>query len=111
FDVAADGIGTDMSLEQLSAAQPRNFTSAAVDKIKDAVRQYFNDRGIFAVIIDSDADSDSRKQDLTLTATVGVIKEIRTVAAGDRIMAPRENNPAHAFILRNSPVSTEAPNN
>ena len=109
FDASSVGSGRAYSLGGLSGGA-RAFTPAAVQRIQSAVQSYFNSRGIFAVIVGNDADKrDAGSTTLTVMVTVGRVTEVRTVVAGDRITSPpRENNPAHAFILRNSPIARSA---
>jgi hemolysin activation/secretion protein len=114
FDAAAPGAGKLYSLRDLASATaetaggPKPFSAAAVQRVQAAVQAYFNGRGIYAVTVDTDPKSPSAAPTaLTFLVTVGRVTEVRTVAAGDRITdPPRENNPAHAFVLENSPIKS-----
>jgi hemolysin activation/secretion protein len=110
---------TQFTIAQANAAGVQNYHQSALLAIDGAIVRYFNDKkgliGIYVAQSGNDIDptggDDLRKKgdtDLHLVIWVGVVKEMRTVAAGDRFkIGERINNPAHRKVLENSPVKPE----
>ena len=95
---------------------------SAVRQISVAVVEELKRRGLIVVTVAPNAEdieqvepwTDYRATDKGQTAlrmdiTLGVVRQLRTVASGDRTLSgPRVNNPAHEWIKRDSPVRPSA---
>lgn len=98
--------------------EPTQFRLSAIQAIIQHVVRYFNQERVYGVfgtpdptqlyLVPNEPVRDLRAggdQSLRILVWVGVVKEARTVADGERIAAEqRINNPAHSRILENSPV-------
>lgn len=98
------------------------YYASAIAAVTRAILGEFNRQGLIAVVVaPSDEDiyqpedrtdpgwgRDLRppgKTDLTILVKVGLVKEVRTLASGDRVpAAERVNNPAHRRIRVSSPI-------
>jgi len=100
-------------LREASAA--RIFRASAVAAVTRAVLERIQQLGVVGVFVSpSPADIDLRDERdlrppghrwLRLVVRVGRVKQIRTLAVGDRIADDwKINNPAHRAIRRNSPI-------
>ncbi|MBX3357784.1 MAG: ShlB/FhaC/HecB family hemolysin secretion/activation protein [Phycisphaeraceae bacterium] len=103
------------------------YYASAIAQVNRAILAEFSRRGIIAVLVSpSDEDiyqpadredpewgKDLRpfgKTEMGIIIRVGLVKDVRTVASGDRIPADaRINNPLHARIIRNSPIQPAGP--
>lgn len=103
-----------LTIEQIAEEPTATYYASAVQTIILAVLDYFTQRGFMGVYVapnPQDLTRDGRDlrapDDLTLRLiiTTGVISELRTLAAGDRIApADRVNNPLHARLRDRSPL-------
>ena len=92
------------------------FGGSAIRMINEEIVKYFNEEtgllGVFVTPSEDDIDPSSLRDlrpgdrtSLRLIIYVNVVKQLRTLAFGDRVPAEkRENNPVHRRILENSPV-------
>ncbi len=100
------------------------FYQSAIRSVGSQIVHFLNTRGIYGVFVSPDPDdippetgTDLRPQKrpageqevLRLVIYVGKVTRARTVASGDRIPADqRVNNPAHTWIMENSPIQPGA---
>ena len=90
------------------------FTAGAIQEILEAVLEYFTRNDLMAIQVriaagqinvNTGVDDRQGTQKLRLVVTAGLIREIRTLARGDRIpVEDRIDNDAHARIRQKSPV-------
>jgi len=111
---------TTIQLGNFTGESARYFYGSAIRRIVEQYVEYLNDQGLAGVFIAPDAkEIDARdskdlreatKTELHLVVWTTVVKEARTIASGERI-PPEEriNNPAHARILKRSPVKPFEP--
>lgn len=95
------------------------YHQSALIAIDTHIVKLFNRKGLIGIYvaqdakdIDPDTGRDLRPADektMHITVLVGVVKELRTIAQGDRFpVGQRLNNPAHRKIIENSPVKPES---
>lgn len=110
----------------LAGDNPPKFSRGALrDTLLAVVREY-NRRGLIGVIVEVNADdllitegpdgeiwqdlrAEDNRTELRAAVYAAVVTQMRSVAAGDRIKNDKVNNPAHARLLRGSPVRPEEP--
>jgi len=91
------------------------YYQSALLAIDTQIVRYFNSKGVIGVFVaqdskdlDPDSGADLRppnRRAMKIMILVGVMKELRTIASGERFKAgERVNNPAHKKIRDNSPV-------
>ena len=104
-----------ITLNQFDDQTVDKFHGSALWAIFDQVRAYLNSRDIVGVYVapdeadiakdETDQRPPERENALKLVINVGVVKDVRTVASGDRVSADeRVDHPLHARIRENSPV-------
>jgi hemolysin activation/secretion protein len=103
-----------ITLNQLNDEQVDKFHFSAIWAIYDQIRAYLNKRDIVGVYVAPDEkdigkdETDRRPPDrnaLKLIIYAGVVKDVRTVASGDRVPTDqRLNNDIHKRIRDESPV-------
>ena len=108
-----------VTLDSLNDEAVDEFHASAIWAINEQIKSFLGERGVLGVYVapdPSDVDlsgSDLRKEKdktaLTLKVYTGVVRDVRTVASGERVsQTARINNPAHARILADSPVKPES---
>jgi len=120
-------IAIGRSLEELGVEPPKTFTASALLRINERIVAFFNAHDIYGVYVTPhykdieekwQRDEEGRpkrvefvdrrpkdRTELRILIFVGRVAEARTLAAGDRIPEDeRVNHPAHAWLLRRSPV-------
>ncbi len=110
----ADLPGTRVRLWDLRGMQDAYLYGSALRKIAVSIVADFNRQGLVGVFVGPDpAQINTRGEDLrggntslTFIVRTAVISEVRSMAAGDRFQPEeRINNPAHARLVRNLPIS------
>ena len=107
-----------MKLDEVGQAPMHRFYASAIRRISEEIVAYFNRKGLIGIFvtpsaeeIDPETGKDLRsagQTSLRLIVYVAVVKQVRTLAFGDRIPeAERVDNPAHARIAALSPVNVE----
>ena len=107
-------------LKDLSQAEPRPFSAAAIQAINAGIVRHLNKRGVIGVVATPDPEqlkaeggaiTDARPEDdksLSLVVHAGRVTEMRTVGSGQRVkQSARINNAAHARVRDNSPVAPQ----
>ncbi len=101
------------ALADINKLSDKRFTASAIQVMSQQIVSYFNQQGIIGVAVGPHpADVNAKGEDLRketqvlrMVARIGVVKEVRTLASGERIaMEERVNNPVHERIKRNAPV-------
>lgn len=107
------------TLNELNARPAESYYASAVQRILEAVRDFYVKNDYLGVYIAPDPfqiDETGRdlrednQQALTLLVTTGIVTEVRTVASGERVdpknLEPEEriNNPLHKSIIEDSPI-------
>jgi hemolysin activation/secretion protein len=98
--------------------KPVLFASAIRDINRTLVR-YFNEKGFIGIFVAPNPDDiDSAGQDLRpdghtalrIQIRTGIVREVRTIAAGDRVPdAERINNPVHNRLMAHAPIRAAKP--
>ncbi|MBL8764428.1 MAG: ShlB/FhaC/HecB family hemolysin secretion/activation protein [Phycisphaerae bacterium] len=119
----AGGVTRTIRLSDVTESLPASettFSVGAINEVCKQVFQWFSTQGIIGVFCAPSAEDllataedlasveDKRegRTTLSLVVTTAVVKQIRSVAAGERIAsAERINNAAHDRIRRHSPVA------
>lgn len=110
--------GTSLSLAELNARPadaPAALYGSAIQLIARRVVAHYNDRGFIGITVgphpeDIDAAANDRRPAgqtaLRMVIRIGVVGEMRTVAAGERVpQADRINHPKHSVLIDESPVA------
>jgi hemolysin activation/secretion protein len=107
-----------VTLDQLNDAAVDQFHTSAIWAVNEQIKSYLNERGVIGVYVAPDPDDvdtsgkDQRpadKKSLGVVIYTGVVREVRTVASGERVPEEKRiNNPVHARILADSPVKPES---
>ncbi len=97
----------------MSGDRAETFTAGAIQMVLEGVLKYLTDREFMAVQVvpaqgqlDLNQGRDLRegRTELDLLIITGLVTQVRTLAAGDRIpLEEREDNKRHAFIRASSP--------
>ncbi len=103
-------------LEDMAYRPVEPYYASAIQTILEAVRDNLTDRGFMGVYVAPDpVQIDESGNDLRpagqsafqILVTLGMVTELRTVAAGDRIPSEeRINHPVHERIREHSPIQT-----
>ena len=115
-----------LRLADIGAGGPAKviFHQSAIRSVGAQIVHFLNTRGIYGVFVSPDPDDippetgqdlrpekrpAAEQQVLRLVIYVGKVTRTRTVASGDRVPADqRINNPAHTWIMENSPIQPGA---
>ncbi len=101
------------ALADINKLSDKRFTASAVQVMSQQLVSYYNQQGIIGVAVgphpsDVNAKGDDLRKDtqaLRMVVRIGVVKEVRSLASGERFpLEERVNNPAHARIKNNAPV-------
>ena len=119
-----NGLPTDIFLiRDLNFEKPVNLYASGIKTLCAAIVADFIRRGFAGVFVGPDVHEIDERTGADLRAGAGrtkldlviytaTLKEIRTVASGDRITDGKlVNNPAHATLKADSPVQGAGPNN
>lgn len=104
-----------MTLAEIADRPAMRFSAAAVQEVLQATRDYLTERGYLGIFVSPDGQALDRATRepaaVGLVIVTGVVTEMRTLAAGDRIPEgpERENHPKHQRILDRSPVQPLSP--
>lgn len=103
-----------LTLAELSSDQPRGFYGSAIKHIGETVRDHLNRRNLIGVFVAphpediSETTGEDQRRDskrLRMVIYTGRVKEVRTLASGERIaLEERVNNPRHKGVAEKSPV-------
>ncbi len=104
-------------LAQIADRPVETYYASAIQRILEAIRDFFSQREILGVYVAPDVeDIDEHGDDLRdgrtalrVMITTGIVTELRTLASGKRIAAQeRINNPLHDRIREHSPIQPSA---
>jgi hypothetical protein len=112
---------TTVKLVELPTLRQGTLYGSAIRHINTRLVNTFNQKGFIGIYIAPHPDditgegNDVRPETQTamrVLVRTGVVTEVRTIAAGDRVdMEDRVDNPAHDRIRENAPINTDEPNN
>lgn len=106
-----------VTLAELNDDAVDQFHASGIWAINEQLKSFLNDRGVVGVYIVQDfadvnrsgVDRRQDKKSLGLVIYTGVVRQVRTVGSGDRVIeSNRIDNPMHKRILADSPVKPES---
>jgi len=111
------GAATMVRLGDVPKLAIQSFYASAIRKISEEIVNYFNQEGFIGIYVtphEEDIDPDTyedmgregRGNTLRMVIWTGIVREVRTIASGERIASEaRINNPRHERIMDRSPVA------
>lgn len=114
FVAARPGVPTvQVTLSQVPQMETRRFYASAIQSINQQLVDHLNRQGLAGVYIAPDERDIEPRMDrlgtMRLVIEVALVKEVRTVASGDRVPEGQKLNfPGHAWIAERSPVRPSA---